>query len=405
MDLCVLPQTGAGEQWLLVVTLAAVIIAAGVALATSGRARRSVLTGLGALAIVGALVAGGIGGAPSAQADAGSAACVTAPARQAPAAAAIVVTPGIPTTTAQCAAEPTLQVPTTTGVVYSQTRTGSSVTVTATAAPGYALLAGAVTSWTYDLTPSVRVPWPVALPASTQATPSGQDAETGGSYLTPSDPALVPALQDAALAGALTYALDASEFAIELPLIVSDPETGVELARPVLSAAVPSELSYDFERGEYLLSFDGNPEVAAEQFQVQFEAILAQYPGADIGPGGEFPFDLEYNGLQILASYEPGVACATETAIVPIELVLAPIGPPIGRASLTDELMQMLEAADAAAASSQQPAAQVVEPAANPEAPFSEAPVSDAPVAEEPVVEAPVADQPVVEDEDPVVEP
>ncbi|WP_344344622.1 hypothetical protein [Agrococcus versicolor] len=319
-----------GEQWLLLVVVAAVVLAAGVALAVSGRARRSVLTGLGALAIVGALVVGGIGGAPSAQADAGSADCVTAPMRPAPAAAAIVVTPGIPTTTVQCAAEPTLQVPTTTGVVYSQTRTGSSVTVTAAAAPGYALLAGAVTSWTYDLTPTTRAPWPVTLPATTQATLLVDFSNQSDTYpMDPADPVLVPSLQAAQDAGALTYALDGSGYTESQQFGVFDGETDEQLATGTVRITYPVDLAYDFAENQYLLTFIGEPEDLDAQYDAQLDALTAPFPGSYARPVADFPPAIEITGLEIDASYEPGPGCATETAVVALEADVEFVLPPV----------------------------------------------------------------------------
>ncbi|QCR20392.1 LPXTG cell wall anchor domain-containing protein [Agrococcus sp. SGAir0287] len=391
MDLCVLPQTGSTEPWLLLAIAAVVLVAAGVALAVSGRARRGVLTGLGALAIVGALVVGGVAGAAPAQADAGSADCVTAPARPAPAAAAIVVTPGIPTTTAQCAAEPSLQVPTTQGVVYSQARTGNSVTVTATAAPGYAILAGAVTSWTYDLTPTTRAPWPVDLPDSTEATivleESGEEL-----VLEPSDPALVPSLQEAADAGALTYSLDGEGFAQVVPVAVLD-EDGQQLGTGEVAIPQPSDISYDFERNVYLLS-PQDTEPDPDVIEAQIEALLAQYPGAvTVQPLGGFPFFFELTGLRILASYEPGPGCATESAEVAID-VQFPFFPPVALSSAlqglsgvdlgtTDESPSLQQAPASEAPASEAPAEQTPEPGQQADGvPSSEAP-SEAPVVEE----------------------
>ncbi|WP_144720248.1 LPXTG cell wall anchor domain-containing protein [Agrococcus jejuensis] len=397
MELCVLPQTGAGEHWLLLVAIAALVIAAGVALALSGRARRSVLTGLGALAIVGALVVAGIGGAPSAQADTGSSQCATAPARQtpAPAAAAIVVTPGIPTTTVQCAAEPSLQVPTTTGVVYSQTRTGSSVTVTAAAAPGYAILAGAVTSWTYDLTPSVRAPWPVALPAATQGTLE-VDIFGGPVDTLPivpddaDDAALVPSLQAAQDAGTLTYSLDGSGYTESQEFGVYDGETDEQLATGIVTVSYPTELTFDFEAGEYRLRFFGVDEDIEAQYQAQLAALTAPFPGSYANPLGGFPPSIDITGLNVIASYEPGPGCATETAIVPLETDVEFLFPPVGLdAGFSARGGLVSSGADAAEESLQAPIASEV-PAA---APVTEVP-AEAPTevveSPEPEAETPV---------------
>ncbi|WP_144720249.1 hypothetical protein [Agrococcus jejuensis] len=393
MDLCVLPQTGAAEHWLLIGVVAAVLIAAGIALAVSGRARRSVLTGLGALAIIGALVAGGIGGAAPAQADAGSASCVTTPAPVGDeVSAATLVAPGIPTATAQCAAEPTVQIPSTQGVSYTQARTGTTLTVTAVPAAGYAFAAGATTTWSFDMTATTAAPWPVDLPVSTQATPT-EAAPDGGSYLTPVDAALVPALQQAADAGLLAYSLDGSQFALAVEFLVVDRETGDELARPVASVPVPSTLSYDFERGDYLLDFDGNPgDELFEQLTEQIEAIEAQYPDAFVVPAEDgLPFT--YPGLRILASYSPGAGCETVSAVVPIELVLPqqPIpgdAPRLAPDALLQGLDDVLDTQPEAAPASEAPAS---------EAPASEAPATEEPAAPSEADAAPASDEEVVE--------
>lgn len=387
MELCVLPQTGSAEPWMLVAVVAVVLIAAGVALVASGRARRSVLTGLSALAIIGALVAGGIGGAAPAQADAGSTSCVTAPAGD-EVSAATLVAPGIPTAAAQCAAEPTVQIPSTQGVTYTQDRAGSTLTVTAVPAAGYAFVAGATTTWTFDMTATSAAPWPVELPERTAATPSEPDLETGGSFLTPSDAELVPALQAAADAGALTYALDASQFAVQLEMVVIDPDTGEKLAFPTLSQGIPSTLTYDFERGAYLLGFDGSLG-ELDELEAQYQALLEQYPGTEIVPRDRdstfVPFD--FVGMQILASYSPGAGCETATAVVPIDLVLPREPLPLPRLApdvLLDELTEVVE--EALEASPEAAATQ---------SPASGAPASDAPATEVPVSEAPATEAPV----------
>ncbi|WP_225755372.1 hypothetical protein [Actinotalea sp. Marseille-Q4924] len=64
-----------------------------------------------------------------------------------------VVTPGIPQFVELCGTEDDdVVLPTTAGVVYTETWDGLTVTVTATAAAGYTLAVGAVTSWTHTFT-------------------------------------------------------------------------------------------------------------------------------------------------------------------------------------------------------------------------------------------------------------
>ncbi|SDH48357.1 hypothetical protein [Agrococcus jejuensis] len=401
MDLCVLPQTGSTEPWMLVAVVAAVLIAAGIALTASGRARRSVLTGLGALAIIGALVAGSIGGAAPAQADAGSTSCVTAPVGD-EVSAATLVAPGIPTAALQCAAEPTVQIPSTQGVTYTQARTGSTLTVTAVPAAGYAFVAGATTTWTFDMTATSAAPWPVELPERTAAYPSEGTPWLGGAYLTPIDPELVPALQAAADAGEVTYALDGSGWRMEIDLVAYDPETDEELDRRTASAPIPAELSYDFERGEYLLvSEEFSFENLFAAVTAAGEELQALYPDARIEADLESEADI-YDGLQIVASYEPGVGCETVTQVVPLDLVFQPMPAPRaildGLAPALDEAIDRLESLDDAPVES--PALE----SPSTQAPASEAPATEAPAAPSETDAAPASDEEVVDATTPVDE-
>ena len=66
----------------------------------------------------------------------------------------VVVTPVAPTLSeVECGIKPEVVLPTTPGVVYAQSEDGNTVTVTATAAEGYVLAPGSVTSFTLDVTP------------------------------------------------------------------------------------------------------------------------------------------------------------------------------------------------------------------------------------------------------------
>lgn len=365
MDLCVLPQTGASEQWLVLAVVAVVVIGAGIALAVSGKARRRVATGLGALAVVGALALGGLAAAPAAQADAGGASCVTAPARPAPAAAATLVTPGIPTAAAQCLAEPAITTPTTQGVTYTPARTGSTLTLTASAQPGYAITPGATTVFTFDMTPGARAPWPVELPERILTTPGPggpvEDGQVGG-YLIPDDLALVPALQAAAEAGALTYALDGSQFRQSVTFAVTDAESGAELGRQTFGISAGGTLTYDFAESAYLITFPAPTEEQYEALDAQIDAFLAQFPeDAELGE-----VEFGYDGLQLSASYVPGAACGLETVVVPIDIDFSAIG--VGAAAAEVEALVDAAASQRAEAT---------------EAPATEAPTEEAPAAPE----------------------
>lgn len=404
MDLCVLPQTGVAEQWLLVAVVAVVLIGAGIALAVSGRARRSVLTGLGALAIIGALVAGGIGGAAPAQADAGSTGCVTAPAPVGDgASAATLVAPGIPTAAAQCAAEPTVQIPSTQGVSYAQSRTGSTLTVTAAPTAGYAFVAGATTSWTFDMTATTAAPWPVELPERTLAYPGEGSPFVDGAYLVPQDADLVPALQAAAEAGALTYVLDGSQWRIQLDVVAYDAVDGTELGRVTASQPLPSELTYDWERGEYLLVSDVDEQDIEGALEAAVLSLSEQFPDAiiEVDVESEEDFLSVYRGLEIRATYEPGVGCDPVTAVVPLDLGFPEMPAPLlASDALVDSLVQGLDDAldvrpDAAPAS-EAPAS---------ETPAPEAPASQAPEAPSETDAASDSAEEVVEPTAPVTEP
>lgn len=74
------------------------------------------------------------------------------------------VTPLAPTVAVStvCDVEGVVSTPTTTGIDYAQTRVGNTVTVTATAQTGYAIAAGATTSWTFDVTPATKCATPIA---------------------------------------------------------------------------------------------------------------------------------------------------------------------------------------------------------------------------------------------------
>jgi uncharacterized repeat protein (TIGR01451 family)/LPXTG-motif cell wall-anchored protein len=64
----------------------------------------------------------------------------------------ITVVPEAPVLQQSCNTESVVVVPEMTGVVYTTTRDGNTVTVTATAADGYVLAPDAVVSWTFDVT-------------------------------------------------------------------------------------------------------------------------------------------------------------------------------------------------------------------------------------------------------------
>lgn len=389
MDLCVLPQTGASEQWLVLAVVAVVVIGAGIALAVSGKARRRVATGLGALAVVGALALGGLAAAPAAQADAGGASCITAPGSVRAPAAATLVTPGIPTAAAQCLAEPAITTPTTQGVTYTSARAGSTLTLTASAQPGYAITPGATTVFTFDMTPGARAPWPVALPERILTTPGPggpvEDGQVSG-YLIPDDLALVPALQAAAEAGALTYALDGSQFRQSITLAVTDVESGAELGRQTFGIAAGGTLTYDFAESAYLITFPAPTEEQYEALDAQIDAFLAQFPlDAEIDE-----VEFGYEGLQLSASYVPGAACGIETVVVPIDIDFSAIGPGAAAAEV-DALID--------AAASQRAEAAVTE------APATEAPAAEAPATEAPADEAPAAPEATEPAEPEVTEP
>ena len=385
MDLCVLPQTGSGEPWLLVAIAAAVLVAAGIALALSGRARRSVLTGIGALAIVGALVVvGGVGGAAPAQADAGSADCVTAPMPASPApSAATVVTPGIPTATTQCFVEPTVQIPTTQGVVYSQTRTDDTLTVTAAAAPGYALLAGAVTSWSFDLTQRLAAPAPIALPESTDTTP-GFGGPTG-TYLYPADEDLVPSIDAAAQEGLLTYAFDGSRWTVVVEIGAVVFETGEVVATRTVTAPVPSELSYDFEENAYVLVFSPEAVLAFnEQLQLAAQELGEQNPGTSVQQLG-----IDYPGLEVQVSYDAGSGCGIVTDVVAVDIVVS--APTAAARSGADAILPFGLAALPATESGAEPAAE--QPSESPATGAAESDEPATPDADEVVEETAVVDE------------
>jgi hypothetical protein len=67
------------------------------------------------------------------------------------------LTPGV-----ECGQEGTVSIPAVTGVVYSQSRAGNRVSVTAVADTGYIIPVGATTTWTFDVSPRACSVTPVA---------------------------------------------------------------------------------------------------------------------------------------------------------------------------------------------------------------------------------------------------
>jgi hypothetical protein len=91
------------------------------------------------------------------------------------------VTPVAPTLAAAdaCGGEGTFSIPTVTGVGYSQSRTGNTVTVGATADIGYAIPTDATTTWSLDISPTPCPTPAAAIPAD------GNLASTGTGNLSP----------------------------------------------------------------------------------------------------------------------------------------------------------------------------------------------------------------------------
>lgn len=88
-----------------------------------------------------------------------------------------VVTPEAPTLVAApvCGVESTVSLPTTTGVIYTESRTGDTITVTATAADGYQLEIGAPTEWILPLTSNACITDDGSTPGDTATNGTSPD--------------------------------------------------------------------------------------------------------------------------------------------------------------------------------------------------------------------------------------
>lgn len=168
---CVLAVTGASGGVPLLLLAGGLIVAALAVIAIAlihQRRHRSLATGIGALALAGALLIAPVLSAAPAQAASGQEDCAAQPAQPA---TPILPTPGDPespkppgpqptiTVTPEapklsdvaCGTAPEVLIPTVAGVVYQRTSQGDQVTVTATPAGGYTFPNGAVTSWTFSI--------------------------------------------------------------------------------------------------------------------------------------------------------------------------------------------------------------------------------------------------------------
>lgn len=397
MDLCVLPQTGASEQWLVLVAVAVVVIGAGVALAVSGTARRRVATSLGALAIVGALAIGGVAAAPVAQADAGTANCVTAPGGATAPAADVVVTPGIPGLQQVCNVESTVAVPTTTGVTYAQTRDGSVVTVTAAANAGYRILDGATTTWWYEVTPVTPAAAPIALPSSVRAdyvdtvpTPEGgsedQFAETDSSFMGD--------LLAATAAGTASYGLDATQAALTLRFDLVDGDGN---PIPTFTASAPATnaiFAYDAALAVFTLAVPADDlEAMNASISEQIAAFAAQYPDASLVSARQF-----VSGLAVGVQWDGGAVCGVQSWYTTIDAVFEEFTPgaPAGRdapSGLLDLAPLVAPLTTDAPATADAPAAEETPPTGG-EPATGETPATEAPTevveSPEPEAETPV---------------
>ena len=139
-----LASTGADFSTLLFVAIA-LLLAGGVALATARRRANVMMLAIIPLAIAGMLLSQAGPVASYAATDG----CSTEVSPQTP----IVVTTVDPTIVAgECdVSEDTVTPAETPGVIYTVSRVGTIVTVTATAAPGYVLDATAITTWSFDV--------------------------------------------------------------------------------------------------------------------------------------------------------------------------------------------------------------------------------------------------------------
>lgn len=325
MELCMLPNTGADAGvWAFAIVAAVVAIALGVVMLGRGATRRRMAMGMAALAAVGVVALGSMGAAPSAIADSGSRDCVTqtpAPAPSQSAAptaapspspstppAATPVTPIAPALQQRCELESAVTIPTQTGVAYAESRTGTVLTVTASATAGYVIATGAQTVFTFDVAPSVPAP-PVSLPAQVDAT---WVSSFGGVRAAAADPALVPALADAEAAGQLGYVIESRADGLSFDFEITDPETGDVVATRTVPVPFETTVVYDFETNEYVYDFsffELIPVVDSifRQLQVEFPGFIVENVGLS-----------DPLAAAIVVSYEGGPACGTLVVEAPI---------------------------------------------------------------------------------------
>lgn len=395
MDLCVLPQTGASEQWLVLVVVAAIVIGAGIALAVSGKARRRVATGLGALAIVGALALGGMQAAPAALADAGSA-CVTAPGGAQAPRADTVVTPGIPGLQQQCNAESTVVTPTTTGVTYTQTRDGSVVTVTAAANAGYRILDGSTTTWYYDVSPVTPAPAPIDLPTTVRAdlVDTAPTPEGGTEDRFETESTFMPDLLAAAAAGSASYGLDATQAELVVEFDLLDLE-GQPLTFAASAPVANAIFGYDAPLALFTLAAPVEDRDAAfASLLDQLDAFQQENPGAQL-----IGVRQAAEGLAVGVQWDGGSVCGQQAAYVAIDAVYLEITGvpgepgPAGLATAASASSGVTSLADvgarlAAAAAAEEVDATLVETTA-PIADDDSASIAKGPAAEQPTPEVP----------------
>lgn len=195
-EACVLAATGGVDAVPIALTASVVLVVLGLVVfgaARSSRGRRGLATGFGALALVCALVVVPLAAAAPAQAAVGANSSECDPAQQQPdekppveTPDSVIVSPAAPTLSdVACGVEPAVLIPEMEGVAYGQSRTGNTVTVTATAEPGFVFAEGAAAAWQLDVTPQPCACVPDEITWGADPTSASVDDYYGTVYIQP----------------------------------------------------------------------------------------------------------------------------------------------------------------------------------------------------------------------------